>query len=163
TGTAYLNAFPVNYIPLRDETFKNIWMYTESQSSDKMSIVPYINSSFMGETVYGNNPSNSVIPAFKAEFNWRINKFRDILLAAFGSTPTTKAWVDIQGEFNQLNGYQGYIDQLPRASAHNASVNPWNKARFSDKFLFVRMFFNSPENLRITTNTVESFKRPSIR
>src|SRR5690606_13227220 len=47
TGTAYLNAFPVNYIPLRDETFKNIWMYTESQSSDKMSIVPYINSSFM--------------------------------------------------------------------------------------------------------------------
>lgn len=152
-----------NYRPDRNTTFDRAWFYTETQSSDVMTIVPYLNSSFMGETVYTNSPSNATLPAHRGEVNWRLNKLRDVLLSAYGASVNDARWVAINSNYNQVNGYQGYLDYVPRASYHVPNNNMWSRPRFRDTHMFIRMFFNPEQNYRISTNIMDSFKSPSIR
>lgn len=163
-SNAFVSIVPFDLIPELYQTFDRVWLYTNSQSSDIMQMQTYnANANDGGFTVYSNDPSSNIMPVRRAEVNWRFNKFRDITVTGNNISTNSKQWFNTSSLFNQVNDYQGYIDRVPEPTSHNPNVSIFDRSRFRDDFMLVRLYTNNQANLKFVTDIFHSFKYPSIR
>lgn len=164
-SNCFLTAPLKQSIPLVKTTFDQAWLYSRTQSSDYMDMITYnANQANPGFSVYNNSPSNNELPVRRAEVNWRFNKYRDIAISGTGVIVDSQTWNNLQVEFNQVNGYQGFIDRVPNPPVHDPTVNQWERSRFRDDYMFVRLFTNKEnDDVKFVTDIIASTKYPSIR
>jgi len=139
-----------NFVDAETDTddffFDHAIIYNSYQSSGKLPVVRKT-SSFMPATDQG-------LIAAKAERNWRISDFRDMVVD-YTEPLFTDDWDDI------LNYH--YIDKIPNDSVISSSKNPFEQGRFRDHYVGCRLFFNPRENVKVTTDLISSINKLSFR
>lgn len=108
-------------------TFTDVWLYNTSQSSDILSITVANNN---GDPFLSIDYTDGETIVFKAEQTWRFNRFSN--LVSDTSIPfATSSWTDISSDF--------FIDKLPNPLAHSTGITLYEREKFRDKFLIVRL------------------------
>jgi hypothetical protein len=149
------------FITEKNEFFKSLWVYNDMQSSGIKTLIPYSETS-MAVAVYNNNYAVANVPARQVEGDWRFNIPRDLVNLAPVST-IDESWASLLSSFNQVNGYQGYIDKVPVAGSLNANKLFQNASRLRSDYLFVRLYYLNNSNFRVATDLINAEKYPSIR
>lgn len=126
SATSYLNQGSV------DTTFDRVWVYNTNQSSGIMPLIP--KSSFST-----NNPGTASVS--KTDRKYRINGFKD-----YTADYNSKIYAE---EFTNK-----YIDKVPVNIDNTKSL--FQSPTFKDYFIGLRLYFNPEENVKITTDIINT-------
>jgi hypothetical protein len=149
------------YMQEKNVFFDKIWVYNEIQSSGLKTLLP-ISETDMGMSVYNNSYSVSNVICRNVEEYWRLQLPRDLVDLTYSGPTATSNWTNILGNFNLVNGYQGYIDKIASGIISTTKLMQ-NVSRMRSKYVFVRFYFDSQASTRLVTDLAHSNKRPSIR
>jgi hypothetical protein len=149
------------YMQEKNVFFNRIWVYNEIQSSGLKTLLP-ISETDMGMSVYNNSYSVSNVICRNVEEYWRLQLPRDLVDTTYSGPTATSNWTSILGNFNLVNGYQGYIDKIASGIISTTKLMQ-NVSRMRSKYVFVRFYFDSQASTRLVTDLTHSNKRPSIR
>lgn len=136
-------------------TFDKMYVYNNNQVSNKLNIIvsnlnPYANVSYnVNETT-----------ARKMRNFWKISKFRDMSVNRLNliEPKFTKDWGILDYSNNFDYGF-GYIDCVINPDQIDLNKNVYQRERFTDKYIGVRLFFNPIENYKISLNINTGLKR----
>ena len=140
------------WVDNRLKTFDKVWLYNDHQSSGYLD-VDVINSS--SDPFQSINYSPTTIQAFKADKTWQLSAKRNIFNNTLNIPISTKRWSDI--------GIEYFIDKIPNADAHDATIDQFELAKLRDKYLAIRLKLDSPDNNQIATQFVVSKSKMAIR
>lgn len=160
-STKALSPAAGNYMQEKNVFFNKIWVYNEIQSSGLKTLLP-ISETDMGMSVYNNSYSVSNVICRNVEEYWRLQLPRDLVDLTYSGPTATSNWTSILGNFNLVNGYQGYIDKIASGIISTTKLMQ-NVSRMRSKYVFVRFYFDSKASTRLVTDLAHSNKRPSIR
>ena len=132
-----------------------MYVYNNNQVSNKLNIIvsnlnPYANVSYnVNETT-----------ARKMRNFWKISKFRDMSVNRLNliEPKFTKDWGILDYSNNFDYGF-GYIDCVINPDQIDLNKNVYQRERFTDKYIGVRLFFNPIENYKISLNINTGLKR----
>jgi hypothetical protein len=152
--TAFTEGYP------EKKFFDRLWVYSPLQSSGVNDIVE-TSATNMGQTVYGNSYASQTVFVRNIENRWRFNVPRDLVDPAYTSVTNSYNWLNIKTEFNQQNGYQGYIDRVPTTVSTNKLFK--SVSRFRSSYVLMRFFFKPETGIRLVNELMNIIKYPSIR
>jgi hypothetical protein len=143
-----------DYNDVKTVTFNKILAYNSYQSSGEKEML-------VKEAT--NNPQNWYLEQIKntagqvsltrAERNWHINDFRDYVVNYNVPLFSTR-WQDIKAGF--------FIDKVVNSGAVS-NTKPWHELQtFNDKYLIVRLKFDTFDNVNLTLNYSLETEQPTI-
>jgi hypothetical protein len=149
-------------IPTKEDTFTDIWCYSDNYSTDKLDLLYRFNSPL--ESGLYSLPSDTGIEVCKVEDTFRINQIRNLLTPNFIEPVTDSKWDSIKGSFNGVNNYQGFIDKIPNINVHDFNKNIWEVDRLRSKWLNIRLYLSIPDkNQKMVCLLFEPKTQPSSR
>jgi hypothetical protein len=152
TEAKQYNAEYEEYFDKKDITFNKILVYNSHQISGLKNLIP--------KTASGNYISQQVknslydIAISRTERNWNINEFRDIR-TNYEIPMFSKKLSDLQSDY--------FIDKIVNANAINYNKDWRELESFRDKFLVVRLIFDTFDNTRLIMNFSVQDEKPSER
>ena len=144
-----------DYSEIIDVTFDKIWFYNSNQSS----LISNININTTAQSSITYSPDS--VTATRTNNIWKINRIWDYSVNP--NVPvSSKSWSDIQGEFNQDQLGNGYID---KTISNNVlpNKNQYDLARLRGKWMGIRCYFNPSNNYRITVQLSSNTVKESVR
>lgn len=148
-GEAYVNDVYNNSI-----TFNKIWMYNHRSSTGivdiKISDNPF--------AIINDRPSLPIAPNFALVSNnqgiYKTNYLRDVIIDEEGGT-TTADWSEVNNNY--------YIDKIPLASNHDHSKSLYDKASLNDRWVKVRLYYDTDNNAKLRTELLLGKNKKDIR
>jgi len=140
------------YFDKRDITFNKILVYNTHQIGGvKNMIVKGEESDYLAKQVL-NSPTDIIIS--RTERNWNINDLRNIR-SNYDIPMFDKNLANLQSKY--------YIDKIVNANAINYNKHWTELESFRDKFLVVRLIFDTFDNTRLIMNFSAQDEKPSQR
>jgi hypothetical protein len=141
-----------DYIDKKDITFNKLLVYNTHQISGLRNLVTKkIGANYLKEQLT-NNINDIVIS--RSERNWNINELRDLRIN-HDIPMFSKKLVDLQSAY--------YIDKIVNSSCINYNKSWMEMESFRDKFLVVRLIFDTFDNTRLIMNFSTQDEKPSQR
>lgn len=158
TGVNYVSDVQ-EYIPTSDQyrnvldtTFDRLIAYNTVQSTGLQNILfkgvdnPFAN--------YIQDGTDGVYATYK-DFTWKINELRDYNISGSGFPLFTSQWADIKNDY--------FIDKVAENLIIDYTRSLFEAARFRDKWLGLRLYFNPSANYRISTSVIDAKTKLSSR
>lgn len=150
-----------SYIELSNTTFDKFFCYTRDQITSTNNIVlksqsPYSTISSDTQVSYASRVDNS----------FRLSKnIKDIAINRNIEPLLTSSWSEQEyfESFNVDGLGNGYIDVVPNSNARDINKNVYERANMKDKYMIVRLFFNSEEPLLMSLQFSNNFVIQKIR
>jgi len=141
---------------VEDVTFDRFYVYNGKQCSNLRNLIVKIPNSYQNITL----PLTQTL-IDRTENYWRFNRFRDEVTN--GSIPFfTSNWSNLQTSFNTEG--QGYLDRVINPLSVDGTKSIYKQARFRDKYVAVRLFFNNTDaDYKIKTEIMTFLTNLSIR
>jgi hypothetical protein len=143
-----------SFIDIPLSTFDRVVAYTTNQTTGLKDLLPktreYQNIEF--------NPQNILVD--KTDNNWRFNYIRDMVVDR--TVPLfTSNWTEPTYQAEFLN--RGYLDKVVNPNSIDFNKSVYKQQRLRDKFMGVRLYFNTPEDYKIVTDILATLKSNSLR
>jgi hypothetical protein len=149
------------FIYRSNSTFNNFYCSTRNQITSNNSIEIKSNN-----PIDNINTSKIISKASVVDNSISISEnIRDIAVNRNQQSLFTNNWSDIDySSFFNVDGFgNGYIDYVPNINALDINKNVYNRARMKDKYMIVRLIFLPEENLRMSLQLVDGYKKPKNR
>ena len=141
-----------DYINKNDITFNKVLVYNTYQTSGIRNLVTKkIGANYLKEQLT-NNAADIIIS--RSERDWNINELRD-LRVNHDIPMFSKKLIDLQTAY--------YIDKIVNSSSIDYSKSWMEMESFRDKFLVVRLIFDTFDNTRLIMNFSAQDEKPSQR
>lgn len=132
-------------------TFDRILIYNSYQSTGLRNIKVKRDAT---ENYYDFNNFSFDVLGSKNEKTWEINNFRDLVIDR-GKSLFTNEWDEIKSSY--------FIDKVPNSLSISDNKDIYELERLRDKYSMVRLFSNTKEDFKITTDLFSSLNNISYR
>lgn len=134
----------------QDETFNKGIVYNHEQSSGLFNLT-LVNQQTNPYAVL--NTSNLNKTVIRTDNIYKISGIYDLLIArpAFSAS------------WSNVSGYPGYIDQVPRAAAHDFNLSAYNIGNIKDKHVYCRLFYKPTADYKKVVHLLQTNEMRSIR
>jgi hypothetical protein len=136
-------------------TFDEFYVYNNSQICDRRDLIVKEVALYQDVTL----PLNQSL-VDRTDNYWRFNRFRDERVD-YTLPIHTREWAELEQFYDSLG--QGYLDKVPNPIAIDINKNIYNQARFRDKYLSLRLFFQPEQDYRIVTEILSFLNNNSTR
>lgn len=153
--TSLYDAQRGEYNKVESVTYDHFYVYNTHQISSKRPLVVKQKTQYQDVRLAINQ---TLID--RTENYWRFNRFRDERLT-YNNTMFDRSWNTINNYYGNFG--QGYIDKVPNPTNVDVNKNIYKQARFRDKFIKTRLFFNPVEDYKIVTEIMTVLTNNSLR
>ena len=149
------------YLELSNVTFDSFYCYTRDQISSTNNIV--LKSLSPYSTIVD---SKTTSYAARVDNSFRISKnIKDIAINRNTEPLLTSSWnITEYNNFFNIDGLgNGYIDVVPNPNGRDVNKSVYERANMKDKYLIIRLSFESEEDLRMSLQLSNNFVVQKIR